>query len=142
MNSNRMIVQLIMPVRKDPESFLKARKAVEYYEGLGFEVYDPHEIAGNIMAKEGYTLRTEAKIQATCLFMLAEANLAVVFPGWKSSDGCMNEINFASSHDIPVYSHESGKRIYFYSGLDAAYQHIADHDTIENMITNGKEVES
>lgn len=135
----KQILQLIIPVRNDNDSDSKAKEAKKYYEELGFEVWDPHEIANNIQAEEAYTLRTEAKIQSTCLFMLAEADLAVVMPGWKTSEGCRNEIHFASRHDIPLYLHSNGKRSYFYTNVEATYEHIVDNDTIENMISETKE---
>ncbi len=140
MNSNRMIAQLIMPVRKDPESHRKALEAVAYYDALGFDVFNPHDMPKII---NGLSVVNEAKVQAGCLYHLAFADLAVILPGWESSEGCINEITFATAHGIPLYFYKSNIRVFFNTNTQVEIESQAPGDIITPEVMYGrKEVRS
>lgn len=115
--TKKLTLQLILPVREDLYSREKAKKAQAFYEAMGFGVNNPHEIAEITTKTNGYF--NEAKVQVNCLGLLSEADLAVVLPGWKNSEGCTTEIIFATKHGIPLYLYKSNIRVYFNSHEEA-----------------------
>ena len=135
----KIIVQLILPVRGDERSVEKAKAAKAYYEKRGFEVVDPHVIAAAVTDENG--AENEAKTQAFCKYQLADADLAVLLPGWENSEGCQNEIIFATAHGIPLYFHKSNIRVFFntYQRVEIESQRPGDIITPEVMC-NEKEV--
>lgn len=134
-----LTLQVILPVRNDPRSRKKAIEAKKYYEARGFKVITPFDIASSVEDIEGH--HHEGKIQASCLYFLSDADLAVILPVWEYSQGCINEIIFATTHGIPLYFYRSNIRVFFNTKASVEIESQRPGELIDaSTILNQKEV--
>lgn len=137
--SKRLTLQLILPVRKDDQSEVKAMAAEDYYRKKGFHVNNPHRIAREVNNSTGYV--HEGRVQAMCLHYLADADLVIIMPGWEYSDGSVMEIAFATEHGIPLYYHKSNMQVFFNTRTEVFEESQVPGDILTpDTILNGKEV--
>lgn len=135
-----LALQLILPVRKDNGSADKAAEAEKYYSARGFDVFNPLDMPKIL---SDLATPTEPRIQAACLYHLAFTDLAVVMPGWATSEGCINEIAFATTHGIPLYFYKSNIRVFFDANIIVKIESQAPGDIITpDVLYDGKEAES
>jgi nucleoside 2-deoxyribosyltransferase len=81
------------------------REAQLFYENLGFEVDNPHEIGAALLAidiTEQGTIPAEKDYMASDIMFLSKCNLMAVLPGFERSLGASFEIAFASAYGIPI----------------------------------------
>ena len=119
-------IQLVGAISNAPgkniNEFLKVQK---FYEKLGYEVINPHDIATALAIRyecDGLPEPDEKAIIAYCLIsLLTEADLAIVVGEIKNSAGAPVELHICKAYDIEAREAYTDKLIDISAGIQLNY---------------------
>ncbi|MGM0530443.1 MAG: DUF4406 domain-containing protein [Bacteroidota bacterium] len=108
-------VYISLPVRGQIEHSRQRAEFIEnFYEKLGFNVYNPHKIVDKL--REYYKREPDnSEIMSVLFGTLGKSDMMALDENWAASWGCNMEIIYALHHDVDIVRALSDKRIDFKS---------------------------